>query len=155
MARFAAIAFLLLVSMVAATRVAFSFETSSQPLSIATANGPVEFTIELAVTPEERSQGLMHRETMDADHGMLFVFDQTRPVSMWMKNTILPLDMLFIDETGEIAGIAANTVPFSESIVSAPRPVRYVLELNAGVAAKKGIAPGDRVSHPALTIAEN
>jgi uncharacterized membrane protein (UPF0127 family) len=89
----------------------------------------------------------MDRQSMAADHGMLFRFDQTRDVLMWMKNTPLSLDMLFIAENGRIARIAENTVPFSETIIPSGSPVRYVLELNAGTAAKTGVAVGDRVRH--------
>jgi uncharacterized membrane protein (UPF0127 family) len=107
----------------------------------------VGFTVELALTPENRATGLMDRQSMAADHGMLFRFDQTRDVLMWMKNTPLSLDMLFIAENGRIARIAENTVPFSETIIPSGSPVRYVLELNAGTAAKTGVAVGDRVRH--------
>lgn len=121
--------------------------TDRDPIVIETSSGPVEFTVELALTPADRSTGLMNRQSMPATHGMLFRFDQTRQVLMWMKNTPLPLDMVFIDEAGVVAGIAAETTPFSEAIVPSPGPVRYVLELNAGVAARSGIRAGDRVRH--------
>jgi uncharacterized protein len=129
---------------------AVEFRTSPQPLVIETANGPVSFTVELATTSEERSQGLMNREEMADDHGMIFDFGATRPVMMWMKNTILPLDMVFLAPDGEVLGVAAEAVPFSETIISSPGPVRYVLEINAGLAAEKGIAAGDKVVHPAV-----
>jgi uncharacterized membrane protein (UPF0127 family) len=119
----------------------------SERLFIDTSKGPVGFTVELALTPENRATGLMDRQRMAADHGMLFRFDQTRDVLMWMKNTPLSLDMLFIAENGRIARIAENTVPFSETIIPSGSPVRYVLELNAGTAAKTGVAVGDRVRH--------
>lgn len=129
---------------------AVEFTVSPEPLVIETAKGPVSFTVELALTREERAQGLMNRETMASDHGMLFEFDETRDVMMWMKNTILPLDMVFIGEDGKVAGVAADAVPYSEAIISSPGPVRYVLELNAGVSAKEGIAAGDVVVHPVV-----
>ncbi|OCW58838.1 DUF192 domain-containing protein [Hoeflea olei] len=124
--------------------------TDAERLVIDTAGGPVRFSVELALTPDTRATGLMFRREMAADHGMLFRFDQTRQVLMWMKNTPLPLDMVFIGEDGRVAGIAADTTPFSEDIVASPRPVRYVLELNAGTAARLGIAVGDRVRHRAI-----
>jgi uncharacterized membrane protein (UPF0127 family) len=127
--------------------VAGPLPVDSERLFIDTSKGPVGFTVELALTPENRATGLMDRQRMAADHGMLFRFDQTRDVLMWMKNTPLSLDMLFIAENGRIARIAENTVPFSETIIPSGSPVRYVLELNAGTAAKTGVAVGDRVRH--------
>ncbi|KGF70235.1 hypothetical protein LL06_06260 [Hoeflea sp. BAL378] len=121
--------------------------TDAEPLVITTRSGEVSFSVELAVTPQTRASGLMHRQSMDADHGMLFRFDQTRQVLMWMKNTPLSLDMLFIDDDGTIVGIAEGTTPFSEAIVASPGPVRYVLELNAGTAKRDGIAVGDIARH--------
>ena len=143
-----ALAALALLLFAGHTAGAVDFETSPVPLVIETADGPVEFTIELATTSEERSQGLMNREEMAPDHGMLFDFQETRPVMMWMKNTILPLDMVFMGPDGKVLGVAADAVPFSETIISSPGPVRYVLEINAGIAATKGIAAGDTVVHP-------
>lgn len=125
-------------------------EVDATPLVIETAQGPVEFSVELALTPDQRSIGLMNRASMERNRGMLFRFEETRDVMMWMKNTILPLDMIFIRQDGVVAGIAADTVPFSENIVSSPGPVRFVLEVNAGVTAQSGIAPGDLVRHPAM-----
>ena len=124
--------------------------TDSEPLVITTGKGPVSFSVELALTPETRASGLMHRQEMDPDHGMLFRFDQTRQVLMWMKNTPLPLDMLFIDEAGTIVGIAEDTTPFSENVIASPGPVRYVLELNAGTAGRMGISAGDTARHRAI-----
>lgn len=121
--------------------------TDPEPLVIVTGNGPVSLSVELALTPQTRASGLMHRQSMAADHGMLFRFDQTRQVLMWMKNTPLPLDMFFIDDKGTIVGIAKRTTPFSEKVISSPGPVRYVLELNAGSADRKGIRVGDRARH--------
>lgn len=117
-------------------------------LTIEGANGRHRLTIELALTPAERAQGLMFRREMAPDHGMLFDFGEEHVVSMWMKNTILPLDMVFIDAQGRIAHIATDTVPFSEAIVSSEKPVRAVLEVLAGTARRLGIKVGDRVLHP-------
>jgi len=105
------------------------------------------FDIEVAVDPADRSRGLMFRQSMPADHGMLFDFERSQPITMWMRNTVLPLDMLFIEESGRVAWIAADTTPFSEALIEAPVPVRAVLELNAGTAKRLGIAPGARVVH--------
>ena len=117
-------------------------------LVIETPTGQHRFTIELADTPEKRSRGLMYRRSMQPNHGMLFDFQEEQPVAFWMKNTPLPLDMLFIDSTGTVLQIAADTVPFSETPVPSEQPVQAVLELNAGTARKLGIEPGARVRHP-------
>lgn len=119
-----------------------------QPLAIVTDEGRHEFQVELAATPEERSRGLMFRRSMPEDQGMLFDFGRVQPVSMWMRNTYIPLDMLFISETGEIVRIAADTEPLSERTISSGQPVLSVLELNAGTARRLGIEAGDRVEHP-------
>lgn len=129
---------------------AMALETHDERLVVETSAGPIAFSAEIAATAADRATGLMNRAQMERDHGMLFVFDRARQVTMWMKNTILPLDMVFIGEDGRIAGIAADTVPFSEAIISSPGPVRYVLELNAGVAAERGLSTGDRVIHPVI-----
>ncbi|AKI00527.1 hypothetical protein IMCC20628_01818 [Hoeflea sp. IMCC20628] len=129
---------------------AFAAPVDPERLVIETETGSVSFAVELALTPEERSIGLMYRPSMGAKHGMLFRFDQTRPVMMWMKNTPLALDMLFLDDSGTIVGIAPDTVPFSEDIISSPGHVRYVLELNAGTARRHGILVGDRARHRAI-----
>ena len=117
-----------------------------EDLLIQTRSGKVHrFDVELALTTEQRAQGLMHRESMPQDHGMLFDFGETRPVSMWMRNTPLPLDMLFIQRDGTISHIHRKAVPFSEAIIDSRGPVNYVLELNGGRAAALGIDVGDRV----------
>lgn len=129
------------------------FETSD--LVIVGESGRHEFTVEMAVTPQQRSQGLMYRRSMATDGGMLFDFGR-RPTraSMWMKNTFIPLDMLFIRADGEIESIAARTVPHSLVSISSEGPVRGVLELNGGTAYRLGIKPGDRVEHPIFGAAE-
>ena len=106
------------------------------------------FTIELAATPDERARGLMYRQSMPADHGMLFDFQTPQPVGFWMKNTPLPLDMLFIDAAGAIVQIAADATPNSETPIISQEPIRAVLELNAGTSARLGITPGAKVRHP-------
>lgn len=106
------------------------------------------FQVEVADTDAERAQGLMYRRSLPAERGMLFDFKVTQPVSMWMRNTYLPLDMLFIRADGTIARIAADTEPLSERTISSGEPVLAVLELNAGTARRLGIRPGDRIEHP-------
>jgi len=117
-------------------------------LEIATKSGVRVFAVELAVTDEERATGLMNRKSLPEGRGMLFDFKNEQMVSMWMKNTYVPLDMLFITRDGRIARIAENTEVLSERIISSGVPVAAVLEVVAGTARKYGIAAGDRASHP-------
>ncbi|MGH1589210.1 DUF192 domain-containing protein [Methylobacterium phyllosphaerae] len=119
----------------------------SEPLTIVTKSGPKRFDVEVMHDDAARSRGLMFRRHMAADHGMLFDFERDQPVTMWMKNTYLPLDMVFIRADGTISRIAAETEPLSTAIIASGGPVLAVLELNAGTAAKLGIAPGDRIEH--------
>ncbi|RWF39878.1 MAG: DUF192 domain-containing protein, partial [Mesorhizobium sp.] len=117
-----------------------------------TKNGKRSFSIEVADTEAEREAGLMFREDMAANHGMLFVFDETRDVSFWMKNTPMALDLIFVGQDGRIRAIKQGE-PQSEAIVSPGEPVRFVLELKAGTAARDGIADGDLLRHPAIGTA--
>src|SRR4051812_43972261 len=117
-------------------------------LTIESASGPHRFHVELATTPAQLEQGLMFRRSLAPDSGMLFDFRQPSPVSMWMKNTFIPLDMLFIDNSGRIINIAERAVPQSLDTIAAAAPARAVLELNGGTAARLGIKPGDRVVFP-------
>jgi uncharacterized membrane protein (UPF0127 family) len=96
------------------------------------------------------ARGLMFRKELAPDRGMLFDFGQERPVAMWMRNTYVPLDMFFIRGDGLIVNIARDTVPLSERTIEAVAPVRYVLEVPAGTAARIGARPGDRVRHQAI-----
>ena len=105
------------------------------------------FRVEMALTDEQRARGLMFRRELAPDAGMLFDFEATQPVAFWMKNTFIPLDMLFIAADGRIVNIAERTVPHSLSVVPSAGPVRAVLELNGGTVARLGIRPGDRVVH--------
>lgn len=116
-------------------------------LTIQTDSGTHHFVVELALTGEQRAIGLMHRDQMDENAGMLFRFDSSRPVAMWMKNTLIPLDMIFIRADGTVANVHQNAVPHSEKVIGSGEPVLYVLELNGGIAEKIGIEPGDRVMH--------
>jgi len=108
------------------------------------------FDVEMAVKPAQQAQGLMFRREMAEAAGMLFVVRPARVLSMWMKNTYIPLDMLFIDGEGRITKIVERTVPMSLTSISSDRPVNGVLELNAGTASRLTIGPGDRVLHPAF-----
>lgn len=120
----------------------------TEPLTIATKGGPRQFSVEVMRDDAGRSRGLMFRRHMAPDHGMLFDFERSEPVTMWMKNTYLPLDMVFIRADGTVARVAADTEPLSTAIIPSNGPVLAVLELNAGTAAKLGIKEGDRVEHP-------
>jgi uncharacterized membrane protein (UPF0127 family) len=122
-------------------------EADLQSLEIASKSGVHVFAVELASTPEEQAKGLMYRRQLPEGQGMLFDFHREQPTSFWMKNTYIPLDMIFIRGDGRILRIAENTVPLSETLVPSGGPVRAVLEVNAGTAKKLGIAPGDRVGH--------
>jgi len=104
-----------------------------------------EFAVEWAVDPDQREHGLMFREYLDADAGMIFDFGVERTILMWMKNTPLPLDMLFIDAKGVVIRIEERAEPFSENIISSGGPVRYVLEINGGRSRELGILPGARI----------
>lgn len=119
-----------------------------QPLEIASKGGVHVFGVEMASTPEEQAKGLMYRRELPEGQGMLFDFHHEQPTSFWMKNTYIPLDMIFIRADGRILRIAENAVPLSEALVPSGGPVRAVLEVNGGTAKKLGIAPGDRVAHP-------
>ncbi|RUM25230.1 DUF192 domain-containing protein [Rhizobium vallis] len=117
-----------------------------EPLLIQTAAGKVlHFTVEVASSDDQRARGLMFRKTMADDAGMIFDFGESRRVAMWMENTILPLDMLFADDTGTISHIKENAKPYSRDIIDSMGDVKYVVELNAGIVAKLGIKPGDRI----------
>lgn len=143
-ARLAAILFLL----AAASWPARAADAPQPALTIDSASGPHVFTYELARTEAERERGLMDRPTMPADHGMLFDMGEDKPVMMWMKDTLIPLDMLFIARSGRIVGIARRAVPMSEQIIPSPGPVRAVLELNGGAADRFKIGVGDTVHAP-------
>ncbi|WFE87767.1 DUF192 domain-containing protein [Roseibium porphyridii] len=108
------------------------------------------FTVEVASTDRQRARGLMFREEMATDHGMLFVFEGEGDRFFWMKNTPLPLDIIYIDAKGWIVSIAADTTPFSEAVIPSREPAKYVLELNAGISAELGLEPGDGVSSPSM-----
>jgi uncharacterized protein len=121
---------------------------SVQPLEIVTKNGVQVFSVEMATTEQEKETGLMYRKELPDGKGMLFDFSPEQPVSMWMKNTYIPLDMIFIRADGRILRIAENTEPLSTKIIPSGGLAKGVLEVIAGTAKKYGIVPGDRVAHP-------
>ena len=131
-----------------------AFLSKIEPLTIATGADANLFTVEIADTEELRQRGLMFRQRMPENRGMLFDFGQSRPVGMWMKNTYIPLDMLFIRADGTIAYVAENTVPKSLDVVGVNEPVLAVLELAGGSAKRLGIRAGDTVYHRIFRNAE-
>jgi uncharacterized protein len=137
---------------VAAQEQAMELPVHPEPLIAETDEGDRSFTIEIADDPGERSRGLMFRQEMDENHGMLFVFEQSQPVGFWMKNTPLPLDLVFIGQDGTVRAIERGE-PFSEAPIAPGEPVQFVLELNAGTAAEAGIENGDLIRHPAISQA--
>ncbi|MDB5644272.1 MAG: hypothetical protein JWN07_3589 [Hyphomicrobiales bacterium] len=122
-------------------------ESTLEPLEITTASGSHKFFVEVMRDDNQRARGLMYRRSMPQDRGMLFDFKREEPVSMWMKNTYLSLDMLFIDRTGRVVNVAENTEPLSERIIPSGAPVFAVLELNAGTARRIGLKVGDKLRH--------
>ena len=123
-----------------------------QPLEIATKSGVHVFMVELAENDEQRAKGLMFRKDLPEGQGMLFDFKRDQEVSMWMENTYVSLDMIFVLADGRIARVAENTTPLSRNTVSSGGPVRAVLEVPAGTTRKLGIAPGDTIAHPMFKV---
>ena len=119
-----------------------------EKLDVVTAKSTTALQVEVMRTDTERAKGLMFRRFLPDDRGMLFDFKSEAPVMMWMKNTILPLDMVFIAKDGKIVSIAENTEPMSETVIPSGGAVLSVLEVNAGTAARLGWRAGDRIVHP-------
>lgn len=149
------ICFFAIMAMIAPSRAdeqAMLLPVDPAPLLAETAAGERSFTIEIADDPQERGAGLMFRKTMEDDHGMLFVFEQTQPVGFWMKNTPMPLDLLYIGEDGRVKEIHRGE-PFSEAPIESNVPIRFVLELKRGTAQHTGVKPGDLLRHPIISRA--
>ncbi|MFC3692109.1 DUF192 domain-containing protein [Chenggangzhangella methanolivorans] len=146
LARLAAFAVVMTVALVSAALAAAKLE----PLTFETAGGAKTFQIEVADTPKQREVGLMYRRSLPEDHGMLFDFGQPQEISMWMQNTYVSLDMVFVGADGRVLRVAEDTEPLSTRIVSSQGPARYVVELLAGSAKRIGLKPGDRVVHPRI-----
>ena len=144
----AALASVLLISLPLA---ACSDETR---LVVQSENGDHPFTVEVVDTPETRAQGLMYRQELADDAGMLFDFREERPVSFWMRNTYIPLDMLFIEADGTILNIHVNARPHDTTSIPSDGPVQFVLEIPGGRSDELGIAAGDMVEHPRITAAQ-
>ncbi len=126
-----------------------SFQRSSVMIETA-GGGHFRFDVELALTPAQQAQGLMFREKMALDAGMLFLYNQPQATAFWMKNTLIPLDMLFIGADGRVVNIHERATPHSEEAIPSAMPVKGILEINGGMSTRLGIRPGDRVLHAAF-----
>ena len=124
----------------------------SEGFVVLTAKGPVELSLEIADDSAERARGLMFRKSLPPRGGMLFDFGGEQPVAMWMRNTYVPLDMLFVDPAGRIVHIARETTPHSEATITAGQPVRGVVEIAGGQAAALGLAEGDLIARRLFPI---
>src|SRR5580704_11896603 len=140
--------YLVAIVALAAVSLAGAQATTVEPLEIVTKKGVQVFSVEMATTEQEKETGLMYRKELADGKGMLFDFTPEQEVSMWMKNTYVSLDMIFIRSDGTILRIAENTEPLSTRIIPSRGLAKGVLEVIAGTAKKYGIAPGDRVAHP-------
>ncbi|MFG1423724.1 DUF192 domain-containing protein [Roseixanthobacter liquoris] len=136
----------LLLALIAGLSFAQAADAPLEALEIATRKGVVVLEVEVARTEQQRETGLMYRKELPERQGMLFDFGKSEPVYMWMKNTFIPLDMLFVREDGTIARIEEMTTPFSTRTISSGEPVKVVVEISGGAAKRLGIAPGDRLS---------
>jgi uncharacterized membrane protein (UPF0127 family) len=121
-----------------------------ETLVLKTATGDHSFNIEVATTDQERALGLMFRRSLPENSGMLFIYDPPQPATMWMKNTLIPLDMVFISADGKVHRIESHTEPFSTAVIDSDGDVIGVLELNAGEADKIELKRGDKVIYPGL-----
>ena len=121
-----------------------------EPLEIDTTSGPHAFKVEVMNTPAELERGLMDRRSLARDQGMLFDFHKTEPVFFWMKDTYIPLDMIFVSQDGHVVGIKHDAKPLDETVIPSKAPSRGVIEVNAGVADAIGLKVGDAVKHPAF-----
>ncbi len=138
---------LVLVALVLVAAAPARADAQFEKLAFVTRSGVHEFKVEVMRTPAEFAKGLMFRRYMPADRGMLFDFGRNDEISMWMKNTYIPLDMIFVGKDGKVFSIATDTEPLSERTISSGGPVTGVVELNAGAAARMGLAVGDEVRH--------
>ena len=146
--RFAYLCALLISSLAFLSLATARSESGLEPLEIKTSSGVHAFQVEIAKDEASREKGLMYRRFMPADRGMLFEFEREEPVAFWMRNTYIPLDMIFITHDGTVARVAANAEPLNDTAIPSGAPVIGVLELNGGVAARIDLKPGDKVSAP-------
>lgn len=129
---------------------AFADECAPGTVDVRDANGQARFTVEVVDTPEGREKGLMFREQMPRYSGMLFVYEYPQPVAFWMRNTLIPLDILFFDASGRLRTVHPDAKPLDETPIPGGQDIRFVLELNGGMAATLGIVPGAELRHPSL-----
>lgn len=128
-------------------------ECDPASITILTGEGKARFSIEIADEPAEQARGLMFRPSLPEDAGMLFLYDPPQPARFWMRNTMIPLDMVFIDEAGRIESVAERRDTYSDRVSGSRGAIRAVLEISGGLAARLGIGPGDRAVHPAFRAA--
>lgn len=124
--------------------------SSDDRLVIKTATGDHAFTVEVVDTPDSRAQGLMFRQSLDANAGMLFDFKEVRETSFWMRNTFIPLDMIFVAPDGKVETVHVNARPHDPTSISSGVPVQFVLEIPGGRSVEIGLKPGDRIEHPRM-----
>lgn len=113
-------------------------------------DGQARFAVEVADDAAERAQGLMFRESLPRSAGMLFIYEAPQRASFWMKNTLIPLDLIFADESGRVTRVHTDAIPHDTTPIDGGDGVRFVLEINGGLAARLGIAPGAELRHPAI-----
>lgn len=123
-------------------------------LVVHTATGDHAFAVEVVDTPDSRAKGLMFRQSLADDAGMLFDFKENRPVSFWMRNTFIPLDMIFIRPDGTVANVHVNAIPHDPTGIPSDGPVQFVLEIAGGRSVEIGLKPGDRIEHPRIAAAQ-
>ena len=130
------------------TSIAQGFATFNRSkLRVVTKSGKHEFIVETAVTDRQHAQGLMFRQSLAKNAGMLFDYKVPTSITMWMKNTFIPLDMIFIGNDGRVINVVQRAIPFSENVISSLGKARGVLEVNGGTASRLGIKPGDKILH--------
>ena len=139
---------LAVLSYVLGAGIGFAQSCNNDTATITGGFGSANFTVEVAITAQEQAQGLMYRTSMAKMSGMLFEFPREKRTSFWMKNTPLPLDMIFADQTGQIVNIHENATPLDETPIFGGQSIKFVLELNAGLVSLLGISTGDYLSNP-------
>lgn len=143
-------AFLAVVALIAASTPAGAAPCAPDRIEVRAGDGVAEFSVEIADTAATRAKGLMFREEMAPDAGMFFVYDEASRIAFWMKNTPLPLDIIFFNRHGVICSIKEAATPYSTDLIPSGCAAQTVLELNAGVAAARGLKRGAPARHPAI-----